>query len=269
MEHAEWLQIGLALVEELSEFAQKSLAAHRGSAVERYLTTKSPVYAIDMQLENRAIDFLRRHEINAVLRSEDTGVTQIRPHPEMVFLLDPLDGSINAIRQLPYYCVSVAIGSLSLQAKFDLQDVQMGIVRDLPRNKTFTAIRGSGAFLDGQPIGASDCTSLGQALLAFYPRLAPSETVRLADQSLSARTTGAAALELCDLARGTYDCFVDIRNRLKPTDIAAGALIAHEAGCVVDYTSSGSDLSPDSEKISLIAAATPPLHQAICQILGR
>jgi myo-inositol-1(or 4)-monophosphatase len=269
MEQEKWRQIGLALVEELSEFARKTLAAHQGSAVERYLTSKSPVYGIDMQLENRAIDFLRRHRVNAILRSEDTGITEIGPRPEMVILLDPLDGSINAVRELPYYCVSAAIGSLSLQAKFDLKAVKIAIVKDLPRNKTYTAIRGSGAFLEGQPIGTSDCTVLGQALLAFYPRLAPSETVRLADQALSARTTGAAALELCDLARGTYDCFVDIRNRLKPTDIAAGALIAHEAGCTIDYTSSGSDLSPDSEKINLIASATLPLHQAVCQILGR
>jgi myo-inositol-1(or 4)-monophosphatase len=262
-----WTDLAADLAKELAMVAKRLLSSRESAAIERPGTDKSPVYRIDLELERCAVDFVQRREIPAILRTEDSGVVGMHPHPTKVIILDPLDGSTNAIRAVPFYCVSVAVGSLDLQSHFQLESVEAAAVFDIPNNDLYTATRGHGSNQNGASLSASGCTDLGVALLAGYLRHAPASTAALADRTMSVRTTGAAALDLCLLAKGSFDCFVDIRNRLRPVDIAAGALIAYEADCAVKCSSAERNPAPESERVNVVAAATSELQGHVLAIL--
>lgn len=149
----------------------------------------------------------------------------------LVYVVDPLDGTTNFLHGFPWYAVS--IGAL-------LDGVPVaGIVLNAATGETFAAARGRGATRDGRPIHVSRITEPARALLAtgfpfkdeahVAPYLAALPAIMTATSGI--RRPGAAALDLCDVACGRFEAFWELR--LAPWDIAAGILIAAEAGAVV------------------------------------
>jgi len=147
---------------------------------------------------------------------------------ECRWLVDPLDGTTNFAQGYPFYAVSIGLEIAG--------EMAVGVVHDPTRRETFHAIRGGGAWLNGQPIRVTDCERLEQALLVTrFPydlSLAPDLHLDLfRDFVLAARGVrrdGAAALDLCYVACGRFDAFWELG--LSPWDMAAGSLILREAG---------------------------------------
>jgi myo-inositol-1(or 4)-monophosphatase len=180
-------------------------------------------------------------------RSEDYLIGQVRAHfPEHAIVseeagsldgstscwyIDPLDGTMNYAHGVPIFSVSIAY------AKGDR--ILLGVVYDPMQDECFSAELGGGAFLNGRPIHVSRQASLGQAFLVTgFPydiRQTEFNNIelfgRLLLQAQSVRRLGSAALDLGYIAAGRFDGYWEIR--LKPWDLAAGALIAAEAGAVV------------------------------------
>lgn len=144
MDNAAWRAAAIRTVEEVGNYIRKQLRDPSSREVDKRQTGRSPVYVIDNQAESVALDFLQRHELPVVLKSEDSPIRTVTSQPQMVFLLDPLDGSVNAIREIPYYCVSLAIGRLSLLGEFIVEDIEIGIVQDLSSGDTLIAERNRG-----------------------------------------------------------------------------------------------------------------------------
>lgn len=147
------------------------------------------------------------------------------------WILDPLDGTTNYIHQFPVFCISLG---LEMDA-----DLKVGII-DVPLlGETFTAIRGQGAYLNGRKISVSATDKLSDALLAtgFFaddkPALEKQLRVftELVAECRGVRRAGAAAYDLCMVAKGSFDGFWE--PNLKPWDVAAGQLLVEEAGGVV------------------------------------
>lgn len=147
------------------------------------------------------------------------------------WILDPLDGTTNYIHQFPVWCISLA---LEVEA-----DLKVAVI-DVPlMGETFTAIRGQGTKLNGRPVHVSRTESLSQSLLAtgFFAENKPAlqEQLRvfssLVEECRGIRRAGAAAYDLCMVAKGTFDGFWE--PNLKPWDVAAGQLLVEEAGGVV------------------------------------
>ena len=143
------------------------------------------------------------------------------------FVIDPIDGTINFMRGR--HTSAISIGYLENKRPM------MAVVHDPYRGETFTAVRGQGAFLNGRPIHVSSFP-LEKAVTAFGTSPYDAE---LAEASMRAaklflmrggdlRRSGSAALDLCDVACGRCDVFFELR--LRPWDVAAGALIVEEAG---------------------------------------
>ncbi len=176
----------------------------------------------------------------------------------LTWVVDPIDGTVNYLYDIPAYAVSV--GAVTGDPTDDAgHEVVAGCVHDPVSGTTFTATLGGGAFRDGTPIRCTDSGELGQALLATgfgYQAGRRAHQAQLIAQLLpqvrDIRRIGSAALDLCMVACGRVDAYLE--RGLHPWDLAAGLLIAREAGALV--TGLG-DAAPGG---TLVVAAGPRLH---------
>ncbi len=143
------------------------------------------------------------------------------------WVVDPLDGTVNYLYGLPSWGVSVA-------AELDGVAV-VGVVAVPARDELFHAVLGGGAFLNGQPVSCRPAPPWGQALVGTgfnyvqHARVHQAEVLHaLMSEVRDIRRAGAAAVDLCDVAAGRLDAFYE--RGLQPWDMAAGVLIAREAG---------------------------------------
>jgi myo-inositol-1(or 4)-monophosphatase len=164
--------------------------------------------------------------------------------------IDPLDGTVNYAHHIPIFCVSIGFASKGV--------LTLAAVYDPMRDEMFTAERGAGAFLNGKKIQISTVTELGKSLLVTgFPYDTWNTELdnfkyfeRLAKKTQGVRRLGSAALDLCYVAAGRFDGFWEFK--LKPWDIAAGGLIAAEAGATVTAVDGNADyLKP----LTIIASA--------------
>jgi myo-inositol-1(or 4)-monophosphatase len=158
---------------------------------------------------------------------------------EDVWYIDPLDGTVNYAHHVPVFCVSIGFASGGI--------LQLGAVYDPLLNEMFTAERGKGAFLNGKQIHVSKTAELKKSLLVTgfpydtwnTPRNNFDYFIKLAKMTQGVRRLGSAALDGCYVAAGRFDGFWELS--LKPWDIAAAGLIAHEAGARVTNIDGGAD----------------------------
>jgi myo-inositol-1(or 4)-monophosphatase len=176
--------------------------------------------------------------------------------------LDPLDGTVNYAHGVPFYCVSIAYAEDGA--------VRLGVIYDPVHDELFSAEAGQGATLNGKPLHVAETATLDQSLLVTgFPydiRTNPRNNLEqyglFALRSMGVRRLGSAALDLCYVAAGRLDGFWELH--LNPWDLAAGALIAAQAGAVVT-TALG-----DADYLQLpcsILAANPNVHAQMLEIL--
>jgi myo-inositol-1(or 4)-monophosphatase len=146
---------------------------------------------------------------------------------DVTWVADPIDGTVNYLYGIPQYAVSIA-------AQRDGRTVA-AVVLDAASGEMFTAVTGGGAWLDGRPVGVSTVSEVDQALTGtgFHYRAdvrvhQAAETGRLLPQVRDIRRLGSAALDLCYVACGRLDVFVE--RGLRPWDLAAARLVVSEAG---------------------------------------
>ena len=150
--------------------------------------------------------------------SEESGLHEA--DRDVVVVVDPLDGSTNALHGIPWYAVSLCA--------VDAKGARAALVINIATGERFDAVRGGGATRNGEPIAPSGATRLGSSLvgLSGYPPR------RFGWKQY--RALGASALDLCAVACGRLDAFVDCsRNAHGSWDYLGGMLICLEAGAVV------------------------------------
>lgn len=188
---------------------------------------------------------------------------------EVLAIVDPLDGSSNFARGIPFYCTSVAIARGT-----STDDVTVGVVRDLVSGDVYSSVRGGGARKNGKRIHTSRTGDVSKAVVGVDFGGGGEETARrLAPLVGGARRQvhfGADALELCFVAEGRTDALVDLRGRIRVTDLAAALLIAQEAGGVVTQEDGREvDLAFDlGRRLNFVASANQGLHRQILQLIG-
>lgn len=225
---------------------------------------------IDIAAEKALIDVLARHKVSYTLVSEESGIKKFGASPEQFYVtVDPLDGSTNANRGVPFMATSIAVSR-----KPELASVEFALVSDLYHNVVYFAERGKGAFRNNEAIMPSPLTVLSDALIGVdfnTYRIAEiaSKLTRVVKKVKHLRHLGANALELCYVADGTTDGFIDIRGKLRVTDIAAAYLIIREAGAIITTlagTTLNAELHPQ-QKVSFIAAGNKTLHKKILNLI--
>jgi myo-inositol-1(or 4)-monophosphatase len=179
-----------------------------------------------------------------------------------VWIVDPLDGTVNYAHGFPFYCVSIALEINHARV--------VGVVYDSIRDELFTATKGGGAFLNGNEIKvSSQATLTGRAMLATgFPYdtstalLALEVFKRFLALGLPIRRPGAAALDLCYVACGRIDGFFEYK--LNAWDCAAGILLIEEAGGQVSNFGGQTYAYADKK----IVASNKHVHQAMIDTIG-
>lgn len=222
----------------------------------------TPTKRIDQIAEDIVVDYFTDSRFCRHLVSEELGCTDMGGERGTIFL-DPIDGTYNATVGIPFYAFSIAYAEEGV--------VQQGYVTNLATKEAFHAIRGQGAYLDGHPIQTSDTSALGKSAMSIHgPRRSdPTPLLQFGGKIRRLRLLGASALELCYVGCGRIDAFIDMRETLRTTDIAAGMLICEEAGgAVSDIRGEKIAMSDEiSIKKSLIAT-NGVIHDKIIGYLG-
>jgi myo-inositol-1(or 4)-monophosphatase len=195
-----------------------------------YKGTIDLVTSVDQESERAIVDVIHgKFPEHSILAEEETDLRGAQY--EYRWIIDPLDGTTNFVHGYPQFCVSIALEHKNR--------VVIGLVYDPIRGECFKAILGQGATLNDKPIRTSTTGELDKSLLAtgfpydrrdfadFYLTYFKAFMIRC--QGI--RRGGSAALDLCYVACGRLDGFWELK--LKPWDIAAGALIVTEAGGMV------------------------------------
>jgi myo-inositol-1(or 4)-monophosphatase len=219
------------------------------------------VTAVDHEAQDRILDVLRRRVPDHDVLAEESREEQSDNGSDWLWIVDPLDGTTNYLHRYPAYAASVAVTHRGR--------LMAGVVIDSARDQEWTATDGGGAFLDGAAIHASHIAELELALIGTgFPfkaaQLLP-EYLRQFDQVLrrttGIRRAGSAALDLCHLAAGYFDGFWELW--LAPWDIAAGTLIARQAGARVTTLDGEEDLLRGDGAATAVLAGNPAIYEAL------
>jgi myo-inositol-1(or 4)-monophosphatase len=225
---------------------------------------------VDLAAEKAIVEVLQQHGVSFTLISEESGVKEFGKNPAQCYVtVDPIDGTTNLVHGLPFYASSIAVST-----KPALSTVFAALVTDLAHDITYTALDGKGAYLDGEKISSSTHESLQDAVVGLdlnsykVKEIAPQLT-ELIQKTTHIRHFGANALELCYVADGTTEAFVDIRGKLRTTDLAAAYLIVKEAGgTVTTPTGEALDVTLDPKQtVKFIASGNPQIHETILSLV--
>ena len=200
-------------------------------------------YSLDLVADTAALEVLQRADVGVL--SEESGFHH--PDRELWIALDPVDGSTNASRGLPWYASSLCA--------VDADGPRVAVVVNLATGDRFEAVRGGGATLNEAPIRPTSCARLADAIVGvtWFPPVHPG--------CRQVRAMGAAALDLCAVACGSTDAYIDFsRDAHSPWDYLGGLLVCLEAGAVVAEPT-GRDLVTRGvgDRRVVVAAATQSL----------
>jgi myo-inositol-1(or 4)-monophosphatase len=244
-------------------------AARRGGAVlrskwgqARTIDKKGTIDLVtdaDRASEEAVLGYLRQRFPGVAVLAEESGASGGRSDG-LRFVVDPLDGTTNYAHGLPHFSVTVAAQEGGA--------VVAGATYEPLRDELFLAARGLGATLGGEPVRCSACVEVGEALLVTgFPYDIHVEHAALLDlfaafvtRARGVRRFGSAALDLAWVACGRFDGFWE--PKLKPWDLAAGLLIAREAGAVVTDLDGGDRVLETGG----VLAAPPALHPRLLEV---
>lgn len=204
-------------------------------------------YALDLVADAVVLEHLARVPVRIV--SEESGVGGM-PDARITVVVDPVDGSTNCSRNLPYWAISLCA--------LDAEGPLVSLVANQATGETTTAVRDGGAFRDGVRVQPSVVTSVERAVVSLSGR--PPNALAWKQH----RTMGCCALALCDVAAGNLDAYVDAGNWHAPWDYLGGVHACLEAGATVTDLNGGELFVTEvGARRQLLAAATAELHVAL------
>jgi len=225
---------------------------------------------IDTLAEGLVVKTLQAANTPCTLITEESGRLEINGGGKHTVILDSIDGTTNATRGIPFVTTSIAHATGNM-----LHDIDAALVHDIYHNIDYTAEKGKGAHASAKPLKTSDIEDLGKAITTL--NLTPREKMpQLLQQlvlvlcgSYKLRVLGCTTLEICGIASGTLDVFLDSGGLTRAPDMAASYLILREAGGVVASTTGGEldiPLRADA-RAAFIATANRPLCDQVVECL--
>jgi myo-inositol-1(or 4)-monophosphatase len=222
--------------------------------------------AIDAAAEQMVVDRLRAADVSGVLVSEELGELTLGAGGTTRIVVDPIDGSVNAKRGIPFFALSLAVADGAT-----MDDVVFGFVHDFGSGEEWSAERGQGARLGGEPL-ETPLPKETIEILAFEGTTTPTIArwvPGMVGVAQRLRVMGSLALSLCHLAAGRVDGVCSLKAA-RSVDIAAAQLLVRERGCVIElfedppFGRAPLDLEARSR---VVAAGTPALCAQVAAAL--
>ncbi len=240
---------------------------------------------IDIVAEMAVLNTIKSNNISPVVIGEECGIVNLNNYNSNsssnnnnnkgFVIMDAVDGTTNAIRGIPFSCCSLAFAN-----EFKLSSVTDAVVLDLFTGDIYSASKQKGSFFNNKKISVrnekdfssiaslEDLKSIDVLIgtnVSGVPLHILDEISKVISFSSHIRHFGANALELCYFARGFMDAYIDIRGKIRSTDMAAAYLIAKEAGGKL-YSSNGQELDSElglKNKLSFYAVSNKRLFDLI------
>lgn len=244
------------------ELARRAGALLRDSyeKVERidYKSKRDVVTDVDFRSEELVLEAIRHEHPTDAILAEESGKHESKAGgrgAQRLWIVDPLDGTVNYANGIPYYCVSIGLVVDGRPA--------VGVIFDPARDDLFSATADGPACLNGEAVEASDKDELSDWVisLAIVGRGGITAERRVSRAVRIPRRMGSAALSLAYVASGRFDAFVQ-NGGLSPWDVAAAGLIAERGGARVTDLQGGEwwEMASRGKTVSIVAA--PQRHHS-------
>lgn len=219
-----------------------------------------------------AEDYLRETADNAVLiNHEFERILRKEEPPQAILLVNALDGSQNGVRGIPFYGGSIAVARYREGAT--LADLEVSVVRNFATNDVYTAIRGGGAFLNNMRIEPSVETRLEDSIVGMdvnVPDLAAlmGRLEGILRVVRDVRRMGCSSLEVCEVARGAIDAFIDLRGITDIVHLASKLIVEEAGGIITDERGRPLEAALRArERVTFIASGNATLHNRILRLI--
>lgn len=249
----------------------------------------TPTSYIDIIAEEKIINILKNSPYESYLISEEVGELKLGkgkkesitltqelrrtdiPHeekPKFIFLVDPLDGTSNAIKEIPAYGISIAVANVPKERLATLEDVELGFITNFENGNFFEGVKGKGSWLNNEKVHPSKVINISDMTLGGFTKSNTITASKLVDNARRMRVLGSVVLEISFVASGKYDAFLDLRGS-RIIDIAASKLILEEAGGIITnkYGEKLDNKLSIHEKTIVVAANNKILHDQIINVL--
>ena len=215
---------------------------------------------IDKECEIMIVNALRATYPEHQITGEESVNNNVRADAEYSWIIDPIDGTFNFVRQLPHFCISIAC--------LHKGKLEHGVIVDPIRNEEFVSSRGKGCQLNGQRVRVSPKQDLDGALIGMGGATIDSEKqsqlyAKLRAERSNIREQGSACLDLAYVACGRLDGLW--MYNLKPWDMAAGALMIIESGGLIGDFHGGAEFMKNGN----VVAGNPKCFKALTSIVKR
>ena len=213
----------LNLMIRASEKASKAIIRDFGESEKLQVSVKAPmdfVSSADTKAEQIIIDELSKSKKKYSFLSEEKGI-QINENKNILWIIDPIDGTVNFLHGIPHFAISIALKSYN--------EIIAGVIYDPIKNEIFYAEKNNGAYFNNQRIRVSKKKNLQDCLFASGGKSA--EKIETSED-IAIRKSGSAALDMAYVASGRFDGY--FQKNLNIWDIAAGIIILKEAGGIIN-----------------------------------
>jgi NAD+ kinase len=220
------LEVLFRIAQAVHQTVRQSMTSPHRADVVAMGADGSPTEELDRVAEGQILSVLEAERIDWDILSEEVGL--VRRGGDRLLVVDPIDGSHNALRSMPFSTVSLALG------RGNLDGIEKGVVRDLFHGTTYWATRGGGAFRDGRRIFVRPWEVRSELFFVNLGRHSTKAALEIAERGRRVRSLGCASLEMAMVAQGSADAYYfendTVQRNLRVTDIAAGYRILREAG---------------------------------------
>ncbi len=277
-----WREVALEIIAKVEKAISPLIGKKESGEVIKMGADGTPSKLIDLVAEKEVISILEKISYPILLISEEIGELEIGcestdksyikdTDSKIVFVVDPLDGTSNAVKNIPAYGISLAVAKYPFKKRApQLKDVKMGFVKNFATGDFFEGLKGKGANLNGEKIQGSDLIDVNNSSMGlFIYGTTFNQIDHLFQQIRRMRILGSVSIELCYVANGSYDAFVDINENLRVIDIAASQLIITESGGKIS-TQQGKPINKvlnAKERTSIVAAGNEKLHEKLIEIM--
>lgn len=267
-----WLELCPQIAEKVENAIDSARKDPNVTSITKIGADGTPTHKIDEYAEDAALEVLKNTGKSLTIISEEIGTIKLGDNQaEAVLIMDPLDGTTNAMKNLPCYGISIAIASTENNKSLEnitLDDIEVAFVKNFPTGDTYIAVKNKFAYKNSKPIHVSEVEEAKKATLSTYLYRSKCDMNNIYSHVRRMRIMGAIAVEMCFVAEGIYDVFLDTQA-VRVLDIAASQLIIKEAGGYItdiksNVLSSQIDLL---EKTTIVATTNQKLQEDIIRLL--